>query len=77
MVVITETYIIGAFAILLNSMMTGFAVYLGSHAGKRVIDNISEKQHEKDNKERAEFQRLYKKYSDQVEIPKVVGDINV
>lgn len=78
MVVITETYIIGAFAILLNGIMTGFAVYIGSHTGQRVIDNIknhkSEKELEAENKERAEFKRLYKKYRDQVEIPEVVGE---
>ena len=80
MVVINEAYIIGAIAILLNSLLTGFAVYIGSHTGQRVMDNIknhrSEKELEAENKERAEFKRLYHKYKDQVEIPLLVGEKN-
>lgn len=39
---LNNTYLIGLIAIMVNGVVTGFAVYLGSHSGQRVIDRFKE-----------------------------------
>ena len=41
--VINDTYLIGLIAILINGVVTGLAVYIGSHTGQRIIDKINQK----------------------------------
>lgn len=41
--IIDETYLIVLIGILLNGIITGFAVYIGSHTGARIIDRFKSK----------------------------------
>lgn len=41
--IFNETWLIGLSAILLNGIITGFAVYIGTHVGKKVLENSQKK----------------------------------
>jgi len=55
---LSNTYFIGLIAILINGIVTGFAVYIGSHTGARMIDRIKEKR--VDIKQEADLEAIKK-----------------
>jgi hypothetical protein len=38
--IFTDTFFIGLVIVLINGIVTGFAVYIGSHTGQRMIEKI-------------------------------------